>query len=83
MSRRMVIRCDTCGTDADMVEPAWMSSTAASFGPAGGMLHTMKPQPPAGWFERFAGLQGTKDFCSVGCVQRWEGDHPTEGSAFA
>lgn len=79
MSRRMVVRCDECGLDADMVNPPWMSATSAvmeSSSPFG--ARSMKPEPPSGWFERFAGMRGTLDFCSVACVSAWEGKQPKD-----
>lgn len=82
MSRRMVIRCDECGTDADMRNPEWMSQTSTVLGTTGPFGPDMKPRPPDGWFERFAGLQGTKDFCSVACVSAWDERQPKR-TAFA
>lgn len=72
MSRRSVIRCDECGKDADMRLPAWMSATSSSVGPEPIFGRSMKPIPPDGWFERFAGLRGQLDFCSATCVSAWD-----------
>lgn len=80
MSRRSVIRCDECGADADMRFPAWMSSTSATMEPAGPLFgRSTKPEPPDGWFERYAGLRGQLDFCSPACVQAWDAKQPTRG----
>ena len=78
MSRRMVISCDACRENADMAYPEAARATSASmFGPAasGFSIASMKPQPPTGWFERYAGLRGILDFCSVACVQAWDERH--------
>lgn len=82
MARRMVIRCDQCGSDADMRNPESFTATSSAMfasGPFGSF--DMKPKPPEGWFERFAGLRGHLDFCSVACVSAWDDRH--KGAVYA
>lgn len=86
MSRRMVIRCDECGTDADMRYPSWMSQTSFSTAPSGLLFEpkSMKPMAPEGWFERWAGpIRGERDFCSAVCVSAWDARQPKTPPAMA
>jgi hypothetical protein len=85
MSCRMVIRCDECEQEATMAYPATYSASSAmgggrtiALGSIGGSEVSLKPQPPDGWFERYAGLQGTKDFCSAPCVLAWDQRRPND-----
>lgn len=84
MSRRMVIRCDECGTDADMRMPEWTAQTSTMMPRTPGLFGPdLKPRPPDGWFERYVGMAGILDLCSAACVQAWDERHPVSKDAFA
>ena len=71
MSRRMVIRCDECGKDENMVQPhAPTSATVVMHGGFGAPVD-LNPKPPAGWFKQFHPIRMYVDLCSAECVATW------------